>query len=54
MRGYLSHRNSLKQMAQTKINMTAAFFRNIRGDYQISAQILIAYHFRKYLIKKKK
>ena len=41
-------------MAQTKINLTAAFFRNIRGDYQISAQILIAYHFRKYLIKKKK
>jgi hypothetical protein len=41
MRGYLSHKHSLKLRAETKIEQTALFFNQIRKDIQLKAIVLI-------------
>jgi hypothetical protein len=49
LRGYLSHKHSYKDMAETKIEMTAQFFQTIRNNLELSAQIYLAYYFRRFL-----
>lgn len=49
MKGYLTSKHALKHMAETKIGITAAFFQTMRDDLFFSAQILIAYRWRRYL-----
>lgn len=53
MRGYLAHKHIEKEMATTKIGNTAAFFTSMRNEYRLSAQILVAYHMRRYLKRKR-
>jgi hypothetical protein len=37
LRGYLSHKHSFKEMAETKIENTAIFFKTIRDNLELSA-----------------
>ena len=48
LKGYLTSKHALKHMAETKIGITAAFFQTMRDDLVLSAQIVIAYHWRRY------
>lgn len=54
MKGYLTQKHALKQMAETKIGVTAAFFQSMRDDLLLSAQITIAYQWRRYIKLKRR
>lgn len=54
IRGYLSKKHHEKELAVSKLEHTAVFFDKMREDHFIKAQIVIAYHFKKFLKKKLK
>ena len=54
IRGYLVHKKIIKKLSKFKITKTSEFFKVIKNGYEISAQILIAYHFRNFLKNKRK
>jgi hypothetical protein len=41
MRGYLTHKHSLKLRAETKIEQTALFFNNMRKEIEVRAIVFI-------------
>ena len=49
LKGYLTHKHCHKRLAQTKIELTSEYFLNIRLAMQETAQVCLAYNFRKYL-----
>ena len=49
LKGYLTHKRTLKAMCQNKIEIADKFFYQMRVDYFATAQIKIAYEMRKYI-----
>lgn len=49
MKGYLCQKHSMKALSNLKLEQSVQFFQQIKIQYQMSAQITIAYHMRRFL-----
>lgn len=53
MKGYLTHKHTIKAMSETKINSCFAYFKQVQKQREICARQIIRYYVLKYFLKRK-
>ena len=53
-RGYLARKRSMNELGIARINQIYEHFKRINVKLQINSQIVIAYHWRKYIVRRRK